>query len=160
MFLHVAKSVIFGRLKCDNKLVVRCKLNMNEIMNALDLCLDNTYLRFRKTFYCQIFGVAMGSPISVIMANLVIKSIKNKTLKDFASPHHIWLRYIDDTLVVLKKSEVASFHKFINDIEDNIKFTVEREVENAIPFLDVLTICNNGQLTTKAYKKPKHTTRS
>ena len=46
-------------------------------MNALDLCLDNTYLCFRKTFYCQIFGVAMGSLISVIVANLVMESIEN-----------------------------------------------------------------------------------
>ena len=34
-------------------------------MNALDLCLDDTYLCFRETFNCQIFRVAMGSPISV-----------------------------------------------------------------------------------------------
>ena len=54
---------------------------------------------------------------------------------------------------------MASFHKFINNIEDSIKFTVEQEVENAILFLDVLVICNNGQLTTKAYKKPMHMTR-
>ena len=80
-------------------------------------------------------------------------------LKDFASPPRIWLRYIDDTFVVLKKTEVVSFHKFINIIEESIKFTVEQEVDNAIPFLDVLIICNNGQLTTKAYRKPTHTTR-
>ena len=68
-----------------------------------------------------------------------MKSTKNKMLKDFASPLRIWLRYIDDTFVVLKKTEVVSFHKFINNIEDSIKFTVEQEVGNAIPFLDVLT---------------------
>ena len=61
--------------------------------------------------------------------------------------------------VVLKKTEVVSFHKFINNIEESIKFTVEQEVDNAIPFLDVLIIRNNGQLTTKAYRKPTHTTR-
>ena len=58
-------------------------------MNALDLCLDNTILCFRKTFYCQIFGVTMGSPISVIVANLVMESIENKMLKDFVSPPRI-----------------------------------------------------------------------
>ena len=164
--VHIAKSVIFDRLKCDSELKIRCKLNINEITNALDLCLDNTYLCFRKTFYRQIFGVAMGYcgyyyPISVIVANLVMESIENKMLKDFASPPRIGLRYIDDTFVVLKKTEVASFHKFtsINNMEDNIKFTVEQEVENAIPFLDVLIIRNHGQLITKAYKKPTHTTR-
>ena len=78
---------------------------------------SNTYLCFRKKFYRQIFGVAMGSPISVIVANLVMESIENKMLKDFASPPRIWLRYIDDTLVVLKKTEVVAFHKFINNIE-------------------------------------------
>ena len=101
----------------------------------------------------------MGSPNSVIVANLVMKSIENKMLKDFASPPCIWLRYIDDTFVVLKKTEVVSFYKFINNIEDSIKFMVKQEVGNAIPFLSVLIIRNNGQLTTKAYRKPTHTTK-
>ena len=78
--------------------------------------------------------------------------------KLFASPPRIWLRYIDDTFVVLKKTEVISFYKFLNNIEESIKFTVEQEVDNAIPFL-VLIIRNNGQLTTKAYRKPTHTAR-
>ena len=143
--VHIAKSVIFDRLKCDSDLKIRCKLNINEIINALDLCLDNTYLCFGKKFYRQIFGVAMGFPISVIVANLVMESIENKMLKDFASSPRIWLRYIDDTFVVLKKTEVVSFHEFLNNIEDNIKFTIEQEVGNAIPFLDVLIIRNNGQ---------------
>ena len=73
-----------------------------------------------------------------------MESIENKMLKDFASPSRIWLRYIGDTFVVLKKTEVVAFHKFINNIEESIKFTVEQEVDNAIPFLDVLIIRNNG----------------
>ena len=67
----------------------------------------------------------MGSSISVIVANLVMKSIENKMLKDFASPPRIGLRYIDDTFVVLKKTEVECFHKFINNIGNSTKFTVE-----------------------------------
>ena len=46
-----------------------------------------------------------------------------------------------------------------NSILILLKFTVEQEVENAIPFLDVLIIRNNGQLATKAYRKPTHTIR-
>ena len=73
--------------------------------------------------------------------------------------HPVWLHYNDDTFVVLEKTKVASFHKLINNIEDSIKFMVEQEVEKAISFLDILIICNNGQLTTKAYRMPTHTTR-
>ena len=76
--VHVAKSVIFDLLKCDSELEIRCKLNINEIMNALDLCLDNTYICFPKTFYCQNFGVAMGSLIFIIVAHLVMDSIEDK----------------------------------------------------------------------------------
>ena len=44
---------------------------------------------FRKTFYRPIFGVAMSSLIFVIVANLVMESIENKVLKNFASPPSI-----------------------------------------------------------------------
>ena len=54
-----------------------------------------------------------------------MKSTENKLLKDFASPTPNWLRYIDYNFVVPKKIEVASFHKFINNIEDSITITVE-----------------------------------
>ena len=53
----------------------------------------------------------MGSPISVIVTNLVMESIENKILKSFVSPPCNWLRYIDDTFVVLKK---ISWQLFIN----------------------------------------------
>ena len=45
-------------------------------MTALNLCLGNTYLYFRGKFYSQIFGVAMGSPMSVVIANLVMKNVE------------------------------------------------------------------------------------
>ena len=97
--VHVAISVIFDHLECDSELEIRCKLNINEIKDAL-------IFSFCKTFYHQIFGVAISSPISVIVTNLVITSIENKILKDFASPPCIWLCYIDNTFVVLKKTKV------------------------------------------------------
>ena len=89
----------------------------------MNLYLDKTCLCFRKIFYRQTFGVAMGFPISVIVASLDIESIKNRMLKDFVFPPRLWLRYIDDTFVVLKKTKL---HLFINslilNIEDSIKF--------------------------------------
>ena len=66
------------------------------------------HLCFHKTFYDQIFGVAMDSPIFVIVANLVVVSIENKMLKDFASPHCIWFCYIDDAFVVLNQFGIFS----------------------------------------------------
>ena len=61
----------------------------------------------------------MGSSIYIIAANLVMESIENKMLKDFASPPCIWLRYIDDTFVVFKKTEVNNW--LLNKVKKEIK---------------------------------------
>ena len=52
-------------------------------MTALNLCLDNTYLYFLGKFYRQIFGVAMDSPISVIIANLVMMNVEEEAMSTF-----------------------------------------------------------------------------
>ena len=40
-------------------------------------------------------------------------------------------------LLLLKKTEVDEFHNHINNIEASIKFSIEHETNNFIPFLDV-----------------------
>ena len=63
-------------------------------------------------------------------------------------------------LLLLKKQRLMKFHNHINNIEASIKFTIEHETNNSIPFLDVcVTRDANGELMTKIYKKPTHTNR-
>ena len=155
-----AKDVIHRLLINDEFLTERCMLSLDDLFYALDLCLDNTYLCFRGNYYRQVFGVAMGSPISVIIANLVMENVENLALATYINPPRLWLRYVDDTFVIINKDNVTEFHAFINTIEDSIKFTVEFECNNCIPFLDVLVMKNdNGTLQTKLYRKPTHTNR-
>ena len=73
--VDVAETVVLEQLKEDDARDNRSDLTLTDIMTALNLCLDNTYLYFHGKLFCQIFGVAMGSPISVIIANLVMKNI-------------------------------------------------------------------------------------
>ena len=40
-------------------------------------------------------------------------------------------------VIIIKKTEVEEFYNHINDIEASIKFTIEHETNNSIPFLDV-----------------------
>ena len=95
------------------------------------------YLHFRGKFYCQIFGVAMGSPISFIIANLVMENVDEGAMSTFLNPPKFWRRYVDGSFVIIKKTEVDEFHNHINNIEASIKFTIKHETNNSIPFLDV-----------------------
>ena len=98
----------------------------------------------------------MGSPVSVIIANLVMENVEEEAMSTFLNPPKFWRRYVDDTFVIIKKTEVDEFHNHINNIEASIKFTTEHETNNSIPFLDVcVTREASGGLMTKIYKKPR-----
>ena len=46
------------------------------IVTLLKFCLNATYLSFRGEFYQQTYGTAMGSPVSVAVANLVMEDVE------------------------------------------------------------------------------------
>ena len=55
-------------------------------MELLGFCLHNTYFSFQNKFYEQVEGVAMGSPISPIVANLYMECFEGRALRSAANP--------------------------------------------------------------------------
>ena len=50
----------------------------------------------------------------------------------------LYRRYVDDTSCLFRsRSDVGKFLDHINSYHPNIKFTVELELDNTLPFLDV-----------------------
>ena len=98
---------------------------MDEICSLLNLCLEATYLMFDGQVYQQVHGTAMGSPVSVVVVNLVMENIEKRALSSFHTPPRFWSRYVDDACTVLPQGLVTSFHEHLNSIDKNIQFTVE-----------------------------------
>ena len=46
-------------------------------------CLDATISSFRGKVYKQVYGTAMGSPVSVVVANLVMEDVEERALESF-----------------------------------------------------------------------------
>ena len=78
--------VLHRHLESDDTLPDRTSLDVNEIMSLIDLCLNATYFGFRGRFYQQVFGTAMGSPVSVVVANLVMEDIEQQAISTFPRP--------------------------------------------------------------------------
>ena len=101
----------------------------------------------------------MGSPFSPTVANLYMEAFETSVLEEYGGiKPKLWLRFVDDTFVILDKRAGEDFFRFINNKDPNIKFTQEACIDNKIAFLDCLvSICENGSLKTEVYRKPTHT---
>ena len=59
---------------------VELPLPTDDIMDLLNLCLTSTYFPYNGKHYKQLHGTAMGSPVSVVVAEIVMQNIEEKTL--------------------------------------------------------------------------------
>jgi hypothetical protein len=60
------------------------------IIALLAMCLEATYFTFRGEIYEQVFGRAMGSLVSVTVANVVMENVEERTQTTFLSPSKFW----------------------------------------------------------------------
>ena len=53
----------------------------------------------------------MGSPGSVVLAEIVMQNIEEKALATYSRTILLWLRYVDDAFTALHKDEIDDFHE-------------------------------------------------
>ena len=107
--------------------------------------------------YKQVRGTTMGSPVSMVAANLVMEDVKERALESFPSPPRFWKRYIDDTFTAFPNTIITPFLDHLNGIEPSIKFTVEEERDGQLAFLDVLLRReDDGTISTSVHRKATH----
>jgi len=137
-----------------------CLNSTTDLIKGLEICLNSTNLTFRGKHYKQVFGTAMGSPVSSIVANLVMENIETRALETLADPPRLRKIYVDDTFVIMKRSKLSEFLTHLNTIESSIQFTMEKEREGCLPFSDLLIKRSpSGHLLSAVYRKPTHSDR-
>jgi hypothetical protein len=151
-------DIIRCRLKEDKSLSDRTKLSVDDIMDLLTFILRSTAFRYNNGFYEQITGVPMGSPVSVVVAELMMEHLEDEAMKTDKIP--TWYgRFVDDCVAKLKQANVQPFHDTLNDICPEIQFTVEHSKNGVLPFLDGLIVRKGQQLEIQVYRKPTHSNR-
>ena len=140
---------------------VKLPLPTEDIMDLLNLCLTSTYFQYNGKHDKQLHGTAMGSPVSVVVAEIVMQHVEERALATCRQTIPLWLRYVDDTLTIqlFKKTKIDDFHDHLNEQNADIQFTKEIEENGKLPFLDCLVSRDNNELRTTVYRKPTHTDR-
>lgn len=92
----------------------------------------------------------MGSPVSLVIANLVMGDLEMKALSSFFCPPKLFHRLVNDSLAALKKFCIPLFYDQLNKQNPRTQFTVERYGVDGIVFLDT------WNAATTVYRKTTH----
>ena len=115
---------------------------------------------FNGRLYHQIDGVAMGSPLGPLFANIFMSFHEKTWLSNCPSLFKLLLyrRYVDDCFLLFRSLDhIPLFFNYLNSQHPNISFTSEIEHEGKLPFLDIDVSRSNGKFTTSVYRKPTFT---
>ena len=146
--------------------VIKGKLSDQELPKDyivfIERCLDGNYLLFRDQYYLQIDGVAMGSPLAPVIANIWMEHFEDRALSTGPSTVKLWRRYVDDIFCVINggQQEVEQYIEHLNSIHPKMRFTYELEKDRSLAFLDLKIMAKvDGTLAHTVYRKPTHTDR-
>ena len=81
-----ALNIIKDLLEKDDNLSNRTVLSVQNIIELLGFCLQNTYFSFQNKFCEQVEGTAMGSLVSPIVANLYKEHYEGETFRFTSHP--------------------------------------------------------------------------
>ena len=74
------KEIAYKRLLVDTTLEDCTMLSPAEVSTLLEFFLNATYLAYRGEHYQQMYGTVMGSPVSVMVAKLVMEDVEERAL--------------------------------------------------------------------------------
>ena len=168
LFTNVPLDIVLSFLRkkiSDNNIQLPVGLTLDALIQLIDLCCSKyTIFSFNNIFYKQIDGVAMGSPLACILANIFMECYESELLSTFPYRPLFWKRYVDDIICIWPHGK-ESFQPFLdglNQLVPSIKLTVEWESMDpnkdiaTLPFLDVLIHRSPLSVSFSVYRKPTH----
>ena len=135
-------------------------IKKQEILESVKTCLNQNCFEFNNNFYSSNEGLIMGNPLSPLLAKIFMDHLENIICKHPLFKQFIyWHRYVDDILTCFTGTDrqLTQFLEFINTIHNNIKFTIEKEVDKSINFLDLTITRENNTHNFSIFHKPSYT---
>ena len=94
------------------------------------------------------------------MANLFMEKLEAEAVNTYHKQPKLWLRYVDDTFIIWPhgEEELNKFLTHLNSQHRRIRFTMEKERDGKLSFLDVMIKRKgNGRRGHAVYRKATHT---
>ena len=151
-------QIILDQLFSTNRLFPG--ISRKELKDLLNLTVKDCHFVFNGKLYDQIDGVAMGSPLGPLFANIFLSHHEKIWLKNCPTDFKpLFYRHnVDDSFILFKSREhIEPFLNYLNSQHPKINFTCEVESNKMLPFLDITISQSNGSFITSVYPKPTFT---
>ena len=103
----------------------------------------------------------MGAPTSSVFSEIYLQNLENTKIAELLIKHNVegYFRYVDDILVMYKEDQTNTNNMLddFNSAIPNMKFTLEKEENNKINFLDNTIAKGHDSLLFEIYRKPTTT---
>ncbi|CAF5060766.1 unnamed protein product, partial [Rotaria magnacalcarata] len=123
-------------------------ISIDTIKKLASIILKDNVFAYGKKIYKQTTGGAMGSSLTLTLANIFMSEWQKKLVEEQTKTGEFYGRYIDDIFMTWNRSE-EELRKLLDDVNTwhpNIK--LDYKIGNSLPFLDVQLTNNNGILLT------------
>ena len=131
-------NIIKDYVNNDDQFTRKTAIPQDKFLDLVHLVLTTTWYTFNSQFYQQTDGVAMGDPASSTTAETYMQAYERTAITTALHPPKVWERFADDVYSILKRTHLENFFHYINNLHQNIKFTMEEESNGELAFLDTL----------------------
>jgi hypothetical protein len=127
----------------------------NEINLIINTILDQNYFRYNNQFFQQLEGLPLGAPTSSILSEIYLQHLEHNNIINILSKFHIinYNRYVDDIFILYDKNttNIQDVINEFNKLHKNLQFTIEKENNKKLNFLDISITRKDKELEFNIY---------
>ncbi|CAF3804399.1 unnamed protein product [Rotaria sp. Silwood1] len=131
-------------------------LKIETIIRLSRFVIQNNYFSYNNKFYHQVRGGAMGSPLTLTIANCYMFFYEQQIVKQINNSGGLYFRYIDDIFLAINWPVRHLFKQIDrwNHFDENIKLS--ENIGSTANFLDLHIENQDGVLFTSIFQKPSY----
>lgn len=138
LFTNIPRELVIAAIeKRFHFIEPHCKIPKHEFINCVKLLMESTCFQMQNVYYEQTYGTPMGSPISPVIADIVMQDLEEFCLNNLNFRLPFFIRYVDDILTMIPINKLDEILKVFNSYHNRLQFTSEVEQDGTINFFGI-----------------------
>ena len=125
-------NIILDRIYNGNQ--INTTLKKQTLKKLISDCCSKTTFLFNNQLFEQTGGVSIGCSLGLVLANIILTEFEKNVVSDIIK---FYKSYVDDTLVLIKPPAIPLVLNKFNQLDKNLKFTIDTFPDALIHFLHI-----------------------